>query len=229
MPKRARASRNSSRTDSNATNQLLKQIEGTLRNQNTKPEPSIKDPIWQIQPRDKVYTFFRTAPLGPIITSNTVETEYAFAPALSTFPNYTEFAALFDAYRIRMFRFIFTPRTMPASTGASALGWGDLFTAPDHDDNTVLGSTDLMQYPEVQQASCNSYVERIVIPNVAQAVYSGSVFTQFGRTPNTAWIDMASTSVPYYGLKATLTVASTNGVTVFDVSVTARIEFKNVR
>lgn len=207
---------------------LLRQIECTLRNQNTKPEPGVKDAQWLAPPRNKVYSFVRTASLGPISSVTSGETDLAFAPSLSTFPGAADFTGLFDSYRIRMFRFIFTPQALPISTTSSSTAFGNIITIADYDDANADTYSDLEQYAEAQVATGGNYIERVIVPHPAQAMYSGSVFTSFGRTSNSQWLNTASSTIPYYGLKFAMAL-STLAVPVYILTVQARIEFQNSR
>jgi hypothetical protein len=210
-------------------NPMLKQlvtIETTLRNQNKKPEPAVRDPIWQ-QPSSgsKIYSFFRTAQLANISSVTPIEVDGQYAPTLDTFPDYTEFTSLFDNYRIRMFKFMFIPRALPISTTSVATAFGVIGTAFDPDGGPAVAMTALEEYASFQMVPMGAEFERTIVPHAANPVYNGSVFTSFARVPNTAWIDCTSANVPYYSLNYSISVGSIS-VAVYDVFVTARIEFQ---
>lgn len=233
MPNNKNNKKKSRRTStSSKPNPMLKQlvtIEKTLKNQNLHPEPSLKDPIWQDQAKGKrVHVFFRTATL-PVLSSVTpVEVDGQYAITLDTFPNYTEFTNLYDNYRIRMLKFSFVPRRLPVSTTSVATSFGTIGTAYDPDGGSAVPMTELENYESFQIVPMGDAFERVIVPHATNPVYNGSVFTAFARVPNSAWIDCVSANVPYYGLDYSISVG-TLSINIYDVFVTARIEFQVTR
>jgi hypothetical protein len=228
-PKGRRPGKSSGKKPRGNDNAMLKQlvaIETTLKNQNRDPEPAVRDPIFP-QPSNgrKVYSFYRTQQLANISSVTPIEVDGIYAITLDSFPDFTEFTNLFDNYRIRMLKFVFVPRALPISTTAVATSFGVIGTAFDPDGGPASPLLALEEYASFKVVPMGTEFERTIVPHTANPVYNGSVFTAFGRMPNTAWIDCVSANVPYYGLKFALSVG-TLSVVVYDVFVTARIEFQ---
>lgn len=133
---------------------------------------------------------------------------------LSDMPSYTEFTTLFDRYKICGIKIKFTPfntssatvsTTGPLVGGAGAI-WHSVI---DYDDATLPTASDagidaIRQYPSYKMKqvlnSTGAPMHRYFKPRLAAAVYSGA-FTSYANMRN-VWIDAASPSVQYYGLKA---------------------------
>lgn len=168
-----------------------------------------------------VYHFkrnFETIPLGSI--SNTTEIEeqdtnngLSFQFKLSDLPGVSDFANLFDDYRINKVVLKLIPQitssNMPynAAAGAGAgTGLGRnprVFYAADYDDSNVVTSINaLRQYGNVKVRPVvgNKPIKIIITPAISQEIL---------RTPSTTayapkwkqWLDLAYNDVPHYGIK----------------------------
>lgn len=123
-------------------------------------------------------------------------------------PNYTEFTALFDTYRIDRIACWCLPTfdsanvTTGGTQSSANLPW--LMYAVDYDDVSGTLSTGLMQYGNckfTQLSGDNSKILRSWIPRSQTAVAAGGVNAGGLRPAKLAWIDTASTNVTHYGLK----------------------------
>jgi hypothetical protein len=173
--------------------------------------------------RNKVYSFTRSIISGQITASTTVDALGALSFTLSGFPNSTEFTSLFDQYRIKNVEISFVYLN-PVSVLAP------LYTVIDYDDATTPGAvTDLLQYQTLMQTAPGQQHTRRLEPRFDLAAYSG-VFTSFALAQKDQWVDVASPSVQFYGLKYALpaTAGGTAGV-VYNIQITALLQFRNPR
>ncbi|QDJ95220.1 capsid protein [Capybara virus 7_cap1_536] len=177
---------------------------------------------------NKVYAFCRrVAPVA--LTSSNTGTQLGYTFALSTLPNYTEFTSLFDQYKIVALKVLFLPRVdnNPAVSTTTNFNPGNIYYAIDYDDSITTDVNAILQYQGHKIVRGDQpFSVYIRSPKVANAIYSGTAFTSYGNT--TAWLDVASPSVPHYGLKLAWTSA-TDGVFTYDVTTMLYLRFKNVR
>jgi len=132
-----------------------------------------------------------------------------------------DFTSLFEQYRILQLSFRFNP-TFQGNAG-------QLFTAIDYDDNsTPVGQAELIQKESCQVNQAAEYFERVLNPRASIAAYSGSTFTASAIAPANLWFDEASTSIPFYGLKAYLPNTVTSG-NIFNVTCEAVIQCRYLK
>jgi len=154
------------------------------------------------------YKVCAEADLGPVLTSSTTAfVGIALNFQASQVPNFADFTAVFDQYRIERIELWL----MPASaTDAGLASEASAFVSViDYDDsNTPSSEAVLLDYQNSMVTSLNSGHYRAFIPHVALAAYSGA-FTSFCNE-EAPWIDAASPTVQHYGVKlgVTNTVAS---------------------
>lgn len=178
-------------------------------------------------------TIRRTYNAGQVTADNTGEGA-AIAFSLDSLPNYTEITSLFDQYRIIEARAQFIPLT--ASFGPStnpSVQFPVVYSWIDLDDNiTPTTVPEGEQYDTVQAVSNQRFFERVLQPRAAIAMYSGA-FTSFGSAPPTMWMDVASPSIQYYGLKWYTSFAGdvTNPATykLYDIVVTLTLQVRATR
>lgn len=175
-----------------------------------------------------VHTFIRRVHKSPFpqSTGGIVSTAYAFS--LADLSGYTEFTNLFDQYRITKIAMAFIPQSnaIPLSSSPGGL----LTTAIDYDDNTALGNEGaILQYESAVSTPVYSSNRRTFRPRIAVAAYSGA-FTSYANMDAKTWLDAASASVLYYGLKAIISQANPSStVAQFDVVCTYTIQCRNTR
>lgn len=153
---------------------------------------------------------------------------------LSDLPNYSEFTALYDEYRIKAVKIMFVPTmnvaTANATSGTTAgfVPVPALYTWIDNDDNTA--PTTITQGQQYQSFKCHGLLDRMrcrsVVPEVSTALYgSGGAFTSYGQVKN-QWIDNNSPSVVHFGLKFGIINPANQGN--FDVVLTYYLEFRKL-
>lgn len=177
-----------------------------------------------------MYSFVRSRQLNVSYT-NALEIFGVITFALTDLPDYTEFTALFDLYRLRKVVLTFRPAFNNATAGTAASAPITYnYTVIDYDDANALASDGIAQEYQTCQVHTNyEKFTRVVYPRLASAVYSGA-FTSFASTGNTQWLDAASPGVLYYGLKYNIE-PSLQGTTtpVWYIDMKYYIELKNVR
>jgi len=160
----------------------------------------------------------------------------AIAFQLSDLANSITFASLFDQYRFEKVRLYIRARTNAASvfnTASPNAAVPRVFIVIDRDDNTApTAVTDLMQYDTVATFTGHEDCVIDLVPNLTPAVFASGAFSGYSSLPsNSAWIDIANTAVPMYGVKfgvTGLTVSSTSSW-IWDITAEYVVSFKNTR
>lgn len=163
---------------------------------------------------------------GAIAGSSITDVFGATGFQLSSLPNYTEFTALFDMYKITGVKVTYMPRANSAEAGTNQ-GLVKFFSVIDYDDTTApTAINDLLQYESLKVSNSSRDHTRFLKPKIARAIYQSGVSTAYGAS--TGWIDCDNASVPHYGLKYALQQLP-SGNQSFDVKITYYLAFKNVR
>jgi hypothetical protein len=215
--KSGRKSRGSARGKTTA---LLTQLVGLTKQNTNREAPTIPDIVVPRLKRHKVYPFVRSIELGTITPSVTVETDGTYAFSLGSLPDYTEFTALFDTYRIVGVRLCFYPLFTDTS---ATVAYPPLHTVIDYDDNASLAIAQLNEYDSLQVVQTGQFFERSLTPRMALAAYSG-VFTSFA-TRSKQWCDCASPNITHYGLKYGMAIAGAANP-VWQVTAHYSLEFR---
>jgi len=201
----------------NAVVQELKSVNEKLTSQQTYMIPVTKDIIFPRVKRNKVWSIEASYTLT--LTSAAGEVDGVIAPTLATFAQSSNWAAVFDTFRIGAVRVAFVPRF-------STIGQ-PIFTVLDYDDLT--GSTPistLVSYDTLLVSDNSVYFERSFIPRVLVDVnVNTSDSLAFAPTPK-KWIDTAGNgpNLPWLGLKYGYGAGANASTTVI---VTAMLQFKN--
>lgn len=160
--------------------------------------------------RPPIHTFEVTVDKGTVTVTNGV-TSGALVFALSDVPSPTDFTSLFDQYRIAQVRVEFLPLVSAFGPSTTATDLPYVLTAIDYDDGTAVSTAALQQYGTCMSTSIIEYHQRVLNPRAALAAYSGA-FTSYAQSPPGQWMDSASPSIQYYGLKwATTPVTVVSG------------------
>lgn len=178
--------------------------------------------------KNGIYSFQRVAQIGDV-TSSTVDVFGAFSFQLDDIPNYTEFAALYDQYKITGIKLMFIPdQTVSDSTG-SVLTTANFIHVVDFDDETVPTSTNqLFEYQNVKINNFNRTVIRYFKPSMATGIYNGSAIVTGGNR-KAGWIDTSVVTIPHYGFKYAMTASTASRLQTFRVYAKFYIKCKNVR
>jgi hypothetical protein len=188
--------------------------------------PAVPDIDFPIIPRDKVHIFAVTYSLGQITITSAADNQFAYAFNLAATNAPTDFSNLFDQYRIQQVRVHFISLENAQNTTITS----SVHTVIDYDDNNVISVAQAQQYGTYQVSRIGQSFSRTLLPRPAGAVYSGT-FTSFSNLPASTWLDVASPSVLYYGLKGIIPASTfTSGpYTIFDVTAEIIVQARNNR
>jgi hypothetical protein len=139
--------------------------------------------------------------------------------------DYTNYASVFDQYRIKAVEVTLLPNADLPLLSASVTG--HLWSVIDYDDATNYSSiAAAMDVPNVVVSAVTDTIVRSFKPHCAVGAYASSAFSSFANMSD-QWIDCGSSGVVHYGMKF---AASATGVAVvYDASIKFYMEFRNVR
>jgi hypothetical protein len=150
-------------------------------------------------------------------TSTTIPSGVGGLITSALFPNFSDFGAAFDQYRIMSIEVWIIPQT----TNSTAL----LKSVVDYDNAAItLTQAYFDAYTNCHTTTLQNGHYRKFVPHIAMAAYAGA-FTSYANAAH-QWIDCASTAVQHYGFKvyADITAAAAIPVEFF---CRAKFEFRN--
>lgn len=191
---------------------------------------------------------------GSYSTSNSVlisnsagvtETSFSTYFTLADLPNVSEFANLYDQYKLKcvvvQIKMINTPEQYwglgQVSQANPTNFYPTLWYSVDHDDNAVATIAQLKEFSRSKHKVLrpNREINIKIIPTTLQQLYLSAVSTGYACNYTRPWVDMAQTNIPHYGLKMAidyegLTTAAAN-TNVFQFKINAKYYFvcKNAR
>lgn len=173
---------------------------------------------------NRVYNFVQMKNLTTVITgSNSVPTFLGQSFNVNAHVNqWSSFANIFDQYRVACIEAWLIPGM--SGTTTTNTGTQSLYSVTDYDDaNTPSSNDNLLQFTNVIVSPSTNGHYRKWVPHIAEAAYSGA-FSSFANK-TAPWIDVASSSVQHYGLKAGLDAGATVSVQLY---VRMHLQFRNV-
>jgi hypothetical protein len=176
---------------------------------------------------DKKKTYKFTRHKKTLVAYGTIvgEASWSYKFTLDSLPNYTEFTALFDQYRIDRITFQAIPMQNTYAIPATQKDVGQLYAVVDNDDVSSATVADLSQYPNLKVVNFDERLRLTFKPRFASAAYSGA-FTSYANT--SGWIDCGSPSVEHYGVK--LVIGQSNDVVPsWNIFYTVDLSFRAVR
>lgn len=161
-------------------------------------------------------------------------------------PQWPQFSALFDAYRINKVVVKVIPQALvnqPVKIGGTdnnvLSGTGNdttlafLGSVIDYDDNNLPTSQgQMMEYETYKAVPGSKTLKRVIVPAIASSVYKDTGTTIAYGQKRKAWIDAAYGDVPHYGMKFYLQGDANpahNICQIYKIEVTAYISFKQTR
>jgi len=186
--------------------------------------PNVPDVDLTLLKLQKVYSVWKSVDKGSLTASTTVAQNTTYTFTLSDVADYTGYALVFDQYRIAQVQLIF----LPDSIGSNTTNVLPLTSVIDYDDNGVLTSLgQAYDYETALTTQVGQTHMRTLNPQAAVGMYGGSLFTQFGAASNNQWVDTASSTVQYYGVKVYWLASPASAA----YSVVARylLQFRNSR
>lgn len=190
---------------------------------------------------NQTYTFTRTYQGADIIPLYATAAFYSYNFKLSDLPNYTEFSALFDFYRIDKVIVKFFPQVTVGNLGNNLTSTSVLSKVPrivsviDYDDSTALTNlNDAYQYQNMKQGLMTRQHNRVITPKVSTTVYKTAITSGYSVPKTGMWIDCTDADVPHYGLKIGIEQSGINGVPPGDMFrmtpvITFKMSFRQVR
>lgn len=175
----------------------------------------------------KLYLFKRfTGAYGQLVISSLTDTYAGYQFALRDLPNYTEFVALYDMYKINAIKISFIPQvTQNISLGAinNPEASTRFFSVIDYNDSSSPVSVDeLREYQSCKMTPIlRTHKRYIYKPKILDSVRSS-------RNP---WMATSNPSEPFYGLKVAVEPMFSSTTTVMNYNIEAKfyLSFKNVK
>jgi len=167
------------------------------------------------------------------IDSTTVGTGGGYYFRLNQLPNYAEFTALFDAYRINKVVMRFIPQYNQINTNTNVgapVTVPLMYTVIDYDDVTSpTGGVDLQQYASCKTMAGNKPFTMVIVPKTATPVYRNNVASAYLQNNPRQWIDCTYPDVEHYGVRFFMNPSLVLAQFSYTVEATFYIAFKNVR
>jgi len=175
----------------------------------------------------KIHQYKRfTGALGTLTASSINPVFYGFNFSLNDLPNYTEFTALYDMYKINAIKFVVLPSVTEniSLTGVNnPIASARMFSVIDYNDGTAPTTID--QLREYQTCKMTP-----ILKKHKRYIYKPKIFdtNSFSISP---WLGTSSPSTNYYGLKLAIEPILSTGVTSMDFTIECvyYLSFKNVK
>lgn len=171
------------------------------------------------------------------VPSDVVDTFGSYTFTLADLPDFAEFSAMFQMYRINMVKVSFIPLSSATTAGVGADGYNTqsrfanrLFTIIDKNDSIPPTSMDQMRQDSTLKWSPNNRIhKRIIYPKLVSGVTqsSGTVILASYNVSGNPWVNTVASSAdaPYFGLKWGLE-ASVANPQAYRVEATYYLQFK---
>lgn len=167
--------------------------------------------------------------VGAISVPVATTTLAGVAFTLADLPDFTDFTALYDQYKITGIKIAWLPRGNSSDVQTQG-AISRFFSVIDRDDDaTPSGIDQLTQYESCKMTSSTQIHSRYFRPSIRTEVptaIGGTGYTISGPK----WIDVTNTNVKHYGLKIAAQGPLTGtGSIYYDAQLTMYVAFKNVR
>jgi len=184
------------------------------------------------QPRltNQIYRIARLVN-SPDATQGLALNAFSTVFTLADLPNFTEFTALFDMYRIFAVQMRLRPRFNLGTVGSiTTVKLPRLFSVIDYNDNVNLTLiNDALEYQSCKETRFDQDHVRMIRPHANLAAQEATLVNFGGlKSQVSPWLSTEVTDVNHYGLKF-LIEAGAAGQTVFQswsVDLTYYLEFK---
>jgi len=172
--------------------------------------------------RDAVTTTQLTY-LGAILTQSTsLDVKQSYSFAFNSIANNTAWSTIFDEFRI----IEISAEFLPNSTASTSSPFYSVIDTDDSNLPTNLGT--LFGYSTLLITEGGQIHRRVFSPRIAVAAYSGGGFTAFANQSPYTWIDAASPTTSYYGLKTYWPLNAVGGATL-QPTFRFVVQFRKVR
>jgi len=205
---------------SSRNNNPLNQLVDLESAQRAAQMPRIRDKIPMVVSRDPIWTTTGTISFGTITPSLSLDVIGGLSFHLDQLANSAAFVQIFDVYRIIEVQVNFVPINPSASQNP-------LYTVIDYDDATSITINAMTQYETLQITAGPHMTTRTFTPRtIINAVAPGGAFSMKAFQ----WLDVATPTTPYYGLKYGIPALSSGSATpVYQVSFRLVVQFRHTR
>lgn len=190
----------------------------------------------RIRKSPRVHLYKRKMYLRQTISTSNVYGSMVFY--LSLLPNYAEFTALYDLYRISAVKVTIVPSIVTNTVGASGTGGSIsavtynlpmVYTAIDYNDTSNPASFDeLMEYENCKITRGNQIHSRYFKPCYQSQLYE-SLSTTGYQAKRGGWIATIDSEVPHYSLKWGIEVPTNSSSPFYTFYVTYYLKFRSVK
>jgi hypothetical protein len=151
---------------------------------------------------NEVFTTRQISDGTEILASSSARSDTAYYFGLNGVDNVSNFANLFDQYRIDCIVAHIVPSNNAIQVPTqSTTEFVNLYCVIDYDDATSLSSTpSYREYDNCIELSPGESCKRVFQPRASLSAYAAGAFGAYSNVGG-MWIDTASTSVQHYGLK----------------------------
>lgn len=171
-----------------------------------------------------LHRYKRSYSVDLLTTATAQGTGYQFS--LNNLPNYAEFTALYDSYRIEWVTIWAIPTQTEAPVAALNYYVPTLYTAVDKDDATPPGSlASQLEHGNLRMVTMDKMKKLAAFKPAVQGELFRSGATRGFNRMDDQWIDCAQPDIPHFGLKIWTEPAMTgfNGIRLIaDVYVSFR-------
>lgn len=180
--------------------------------------------------QDSVYSFTRYATQKQTIYLTSTEVDTAWYYQFNNISNFSDFAMLFDQYKItgvkHYFRLVTNPDA-PSATMTNTFVYPSLWLCPDRDDGAAITLAQIKEKQGVKRIVMlpNRIVSRYVKVNIAPMAYEGVSSTGY-TVSRPQWADMNSPAIQHYGLKSVIECCGVSGLGQYQIEVETKYYFK---
>lgn len=189
--------------------------------------------------RNNIHSYKRRYYVGGLVTSTLGEATLGMSFRLDSLPNYAEFTALYDQYKITGVLLNVTWRSTTlsaiesANTSQTGVPW--MLHWVDRDDDSTPTYAAAQEVSRVRRYTFDTGKRNCRIffrPNTLSATYVSAVSTGYSSDFN-RWVDVGNTDVKFYGYKLAIHApwAGTGSAPAyyFDVEAVLYLKFKDPR
>lgn len=159
----------------------------------------------RVNRRNELYFFRRGCSVPADLVGNVAYAPYlgALTFSLSNLVNVSDFANLFDRYRITFVKIKVRLAIDPSAQAAATARFPRIWWVHDFDDsNTPASIAELRENGKYREAALDPHRPVVfkIRPSTLSLVYRTAVSSSYEPRWK-SWIDMANTDVPHYGIK----------------------------
>lgn len=158
---------------------------------------------------------------------------------LQDVPNYTEFTALFDQYKILKVVVKLMPRgnvsEVSVSGSTNQASFQNIYAVVDKDDSSTPSSvSQMLEYSKVKIRRSHQQLKLIFTPASLAETYNNGITSGYAMNMKPKWLDCSYSGIQHYGYKTYLEppnvspLVSLPVTTTYDCLVTYYLAFQNV-